>query len=87
LRRCRPSIPLRSLPVRQDQDRSVIRDLDSETEAAAIVHAIVDLGSALGMVVTAEGVETAELRAQSVPVSSAHPGAHEPLGSHAELRQ
>jgi EAL domain-containing protein (putative c-di-GMP-specific phosphodiesterase class I) len=68
-------------------DQSFVRDLDSETEAAAIVHAIVDLGSALGMVVTAEGVETAELRAQSVPVSSAHPGAHEPLGSHAELRQ
>jgi diguanylate cyclase (GGDEF)-like protein len=50
-------------------DQSFVRDLDSEKEAAAIVHAIVDLGSALGMLVTAEGVETAEqlrmLRAES----------------------
>ena len=37
-------------------DQSFVRDLDSEREAAAIVHAIVDLGSALGMLVTAEGV-------------------------------
>ena len=50
-------------------DQSFVRDLDSETEAAAIVHAIVDLGNALGMLVAAEGVETAEqlrmLRAKS----------------------
>ena len=50
-------------------DQSFVRDLDSEREAAAIVHAIVDLGSALGMLVTAEGVETPEqlrmLRAES----------------------
>ena len=50
-------------------DQSFVRDLDSRADSIAIVHAIVDLGSALGMSVTAEGVETPEqlrlLRAES----------------------
>jgi diguanylate cyclase (GGDEF)-like protein/PAS domain S-box-containing protein len=50
-------------------DQSFIRGLDLRPDSAAIVHAIVDLGAALGMSVTAEGVETVEqlrmLRAES----------------------
>jgi EAL domain-containing protein (putative c-di-GMP-specific phosphodiesterase class I) len=50
-------------------DRSFIRDLKPGSDAGAIVRAIVDLGNALGMSVTAEGVETEEqlrmLRAES----------------------
>lgn len=50
-------------------DRSFVRDLASAMDSVAIIHAIVDLGTALGMSVTAEGVETAEqlrlLRAES----------------------
>jgi diguanylate cyclase (GGDEF)-like protein len=53
-------------------DQSFVRDLDSRADSIAIVHAIVDLGSALGMSVTAEGVETPEqlrlLRAESCTV-------------------
>ncbi|KAF0136614.1 MAG: hypothetical protein FD152_965 [Xanthobacteraceae bacterium] len=41
-------------------DRSFIADLDSGTEAAAILHCMVSLGRALGLKVVAEGVETAE---------------------------
>jgi EAL domain-containing protein (putative c-di-GMP-specific phosphodiesterase class I) len=40
-------------------DQSFVRDLDSRPAASAVIHAIVDLGVALGMTVTAEGVETA----------------------------
>mgnify|MGYP005989186605 CR=1 FL=1 len=40
-------------------DRSFIRDID-EPVAAAVVRAVVGLGERLGMVITAEGVETAE---------------------------
>src|SRR5207249_1722614 len=41
-------------------DRSFVLSIEKETEAAAIVHAIVSLGRGLGMKVTAEGVENAE---------------------------
>jgi diguanylate cyclase (GGDEF)-like protein/PAS domain S-box-containing protein len=42
-------------------DRSFIRDLESGNEnALAIVSAVVQLGSSLGMTTTAEGVETAD---------------------------
>ncbi|MES2820848.1 MAG: EAL domain-containing protein [Pseudomonadota bacterium] len=41
-------------------DRSFIADLDSTENNHAIVHAIVGLGKALSLRVTAEGVETAE---------------------------
>jgi diguanylate cyclase (GGDEF)-like protein len=52
---------LRSFPFdRIKIDRSFIRDIDSRMGSSAIVHAIVDLGSALGMSVTAEGVENVE---------------------------
>ena len=39
-------------------DRSFVSDVQSNTEAQAIVHAIVSLGSCLGMTITAEGIET-----------------------------
>jgi diguanylate cyclase len=41
-------------------DRSFVGNIENATDAAAIVHAIVNLGRGLGMKVTAEGVETAE---------------------------
>jgi diguanylate cyclase (GGDEF)-like protein len=41
-------------------DKQFIADLGSEGDARTIVQAIVSLGKALGMTVTAEGVETAE---------------------------
>jgi EAL domain-containing protein (putative c-di-GMP-specific phosphodiesterase class I) len=41
-------------------DQQFIADLDGTGDARAIVQAIVALGKALGMTVTAEGVETAE---------------------------
>ena len=41
-------------------DRSFVRSIESGSDAAAIVHAIVSLGRGLGMKVTAEGVETAD---------------------------
>jgi EAL domain-containing protein (putative c-di-GMP-specific phosphodiesterase class I) len=44
-------------------DQSFVRNLDQRPDSAAVIHAIVDLGVALGMTVTAEGVETeAQLR-------------------------
>ena len=39
-------------------DQSFIRDLADTSDAAAIIKAVVDLGSGLGMSTTAEGVET-----------------------------
>jgi diguanylate cyclase (GGDEF)-like protein/PAS domain S-box-containing protein len=39
-------------------DRSFIRDLDGSEHSGAIIEAIVRLGKALGMTVTAEGIET-----------------------------
>ena len=41
-------------------DRSLIKGVAHETEDTAIVRAVVTLAQSLGMVVTAEGVETAE---------------------------
>lgn len=41
-------------------DRSFVHDIGSGTSSLAIVNAIVTLGEALGMSVTAEGVETCE---------------------------
>jgi diguanylate cyclase (GGDEF)-like protein len=41
-------------------DRSFIHDMGDGTNSLAIVNAIVTLGQALGMSITAEGVETAE---------------------------
>jgi diguanylate cyclase (GGDEF)-like protein len=62
---CLRSFPFDGIKI----DQSFVHDLDARADSAAIVHAIVDLGSALGMSVTAEGVETPEhlrmLRAES----------------------
>jgi EAL domain-containing protein (putative c-di-GMP-specific phosphodiesterase class I) len=41
-------------------DRSFVLSIETGSDAAAIVHAIVSLGRGLGMKVTAEGVETAD---------------------------
>jgi diguanylate cyclase (GGDEF)-like protein len=41
-------------------DQSFVRDLPTDTDAAAIVRAIAAMGGSLGMAVTAEGVERAE---------------------------
>jgi diguanylate cyclase len=41
-------------------DSSFVRSIDSATDAAQIVHAVISLGRGLGMKVTAEGVETAD---------------------------
>ena len=41
-------------------DQSFIREISREDESMAIVRAVVGLGGSLGMVTTAEGVETAE---------------------------
>jgi EAL domain-containing protein (putative c-di-GMP-specific phosphodiesterase class I) len=50
------SLPFDKLKI----DRSFILKLETGARGAAIVHSIVGLGRALGMHVTAEGVETAE---------------------------
>jgi diguanylate cyclase (GGDEF)-like protein len=41
-------------------DRSFIKDLGEENDCSAIVKAVANLGAALGMATTAEGIETAE---------------------------
>src|ERR1700730_1516357 len=52
---------LRSFPFKKIKiDRSFIRDVVDNTEAAAIVRAITTLGASLGMLTTAEGVELPE---------------------------
>ncbi|MEG0141155.1 MAG: EAL domain-containing protein, partial [Comamonas sp.] len=54
---------LRQLPAQQLKiDRSFIRDLETEEDARAVVHAVVHLAHALGLRVVAEGVETAAQR-------------------------
>ena len=60
---------LRSFPFDKIKiDRSFVNDLETKTDSAAIVGAMVGLGSSLGMATTAEGVENVEqldyLRAQ-----------------------
>ena len=52
---------LRSFPFDKLKiDQSFVRDLGETTEAAAIVRAVTQLGTALGMTITAEGIETQE---------------------------
>ncbi len=52
---------LRSFPFDKIKiDRSFIRELGKDKECMAIIRAIMRLGSSLGMVTTAEGVETME---------------------------
>ena len=52
---------LRSFPFDKIKiDRSFVRDLSEKSDCMAIVHAVADLGSHLGMITTAEGVETKE---------------------------
>jgi EAL domain-containing protein (putative c-di-GMP-specific phosphodiesterase class I) len=41
-------------------DRSFIRELGNENDSVAIIRAIMRLGSTLGMITTAEGVESEE---------------------------
>jgi EAL domain-containing protein (putative c-di-GMP-specific phosphodiesterase class I) len=41
-------------------DRSFLESMEATGESAILVHSIVHLGRALGLTVTAEGVETAE---------------------------
>lgn len=54
---------LRQLPAQQLKiDRSFVKDLESSTDARAIVDAVVRLAHALGLRVVAEGVETAGQR-------------------------
>ncbi len=49
------------LPVRQDQDRSILRVRQgAEGDSMAIIRAIASLGASFGMTTVAEGVETAE---------------------------
>ncbi|MCJ2081164.1 putative bifunctional diguanylate cyclase/phosphodiesterase [Methylobacterium sp. J-090] len=50
---------LRSFPFdRIKIDRSFVSEMETHPEAAAIVRAIVDLGASLGILTTAEGIET-----------------------------
>ena len=52
---------LRSFPFDKIKiDQSFIQDLSKGTEPLAIVHAVAGLGRSLGIVTTAEGVETKE---------------------------
>lgn len=52
---------LRSFPFHRIKiDQSFIRDIDVQPEALSIVRAVTDLGTNLGMSITAEGIETAE---------------------------
>jgi diguanylate cyclase len=54
---------LRKLPARQLKiDRSFVKDLEIDSDARAVVDAVVRLAHALGLDVVAEGVESAEQR-------------------------
>jgi len=54
---------LRNLPFdRLKIDRSFVRELPAGPESVAIIRAVTELGSALGLAITAEGVETEEQR-------------------------
>jgi len=54
---------LRQLPARQLKiDRSFVNDLESSSDARAVVDAVIRLAHALGLRVVAEGVETAAQR-------------------------
>ena len=54
---------LRQLPARQLKiDRSFVKDLETSSDARAVVDAVVRLAHALGLKVVAEGVETAGQR-------------------------
>ena len=56
---------LRSFPFDKIKiDRCFIRDLPDDTHAAAIIQAVTGLADRLGMVTTAEGIETEEQRVQ-----------------------
>ena len=50
---------LRSFPFDKIKiDRSFVADMESRADAAAIVRAVANLGTSLGMTTTAEGIET-----------------------------
>jgi EAL domain-containing protein (putative c-di-GMP-specific phosphodiesterase class I) len=52
---------LRSFPFDKIKiDRSFIKDIGEKSDSSAIVQAVAGLGAALGMITTAEGVETIE---------------------------
>jgi EAL domain-containing protein (putative c-di-GMP-specific phosphodiesterase class I) len=81
---------LRSFPFDKIKiDRSFVHELGRKPDCAAIIRAVKQLGSSLGMITTAEGVETEEqfdiLRAegcmqlQGVLFSKPVPGAEIPL--------
>jgi diguanylate cyclase (GGDEF)-like protein len=54
---------LRQLPAQQLKiDRSFVNDLESSADARAVVEAVIGLAHALGLLVVAEGVETAGQR-------------------------
>ena len=59
-----PAIPACCIPAAGHEliDRGFVRDLEQDTEDAAIVSAIIALGNALKVQVVAEGVETPEQR-------------------------
>lgn len=52
---------LRSFPFHRIKiDQSFIRDIATQSQALSIIRAVTDLGTNLGMSITAEGIETVE---------------------------
>ena len=52
---------LRNMPFNKIKiDRSFVQDLPNDKGCLAIIHAVISLGTSLGMTITAEGVETQE---------------------------